>query len=274
MHRVMARARGGAEQAIEQGRPMRRQLVELQVRSAGLGDDRHQPRAGRRLEHQVSRADLRRRDGEGRERRRRGELVQRDLLLAAAGVGQGEVGDASQQRRDLGRRVFQTADLRAEAAQLKHERGFHRVVGVAPRPGPIGVRAAERSGHHPRHQLSVQGARAVQVGDEGSRGGQGVGGLVRALLEAEEGKKGVHGKLPFARGGGRLPPVPPGSRSPFPASLLSAQATGFPARPQSVTKDGGAPKVRGSTRFSCACADLPHRSLNESTNSRTQIGRV
>jgi len=101
-------------------------------------------------------------------------------------------------------------------------------------------------------------------------------GFESVKIEApeEDVYKRQHGKLPFARGGGRLPPVPPGSRSPFPASLLSAQATGFPARPQSVTKDGGAPKVRGSTRFSCACADLPHRSLNESTNSRTQIGRV
>jgi len=54
-------------------------------------------------------------------------------------VGQGQIGDAGKQRRDLGRRVFKPADLGAKPAQLQHQGDLDGVIGVSPRPGAVGV---------------------------------------------------------------------------------------------------------------------------------------
>ena len=221
----MAGARGGREQAIQQSRTVRRDLVELQRRPARFGDDRHQPGAGRRFEHLVARPDLGGQHRQGGQGRRRGELVERDLLLAAAGVGQGQVGDAGQQSRDLGRSVLEPANLRAEPTQLQDQGRLDGVVGVAPRPGALGVRAPEGDGHGAGHQLAIQRPRPIEVRGERPGGGQRVGGLVLGgawgLKGAEEGECRVHGgDLPITRGGGLLPPVPSGSPSPLPSPLL------------------------------------------------------
>lgn len=71
MHRVVPRRRGVREQPFEQGRAMRRELVERQVRAAGFCDDRHQSGARRGLEHAVARPHLGGGHGHRRERRRR-----------------------------------------------------------------------------------------------------------------------------------------------------------------------------------------------------------
>ena len=70
-------------------------------------------------------------------------------------------------------------------------------------------------------------------------------GFESVKIEApeEDVYKRQHGKLPFARGGGRLPPVPPGSRSPFPASLLS------PGRPVPHADRDHQPKMVARRRF-------------------------
>ena len=146
---LQVRARHGAVREAAGNRPSSRAArcgassLSCQARPAGLGEDRQQAGAGRRLQHLVARPDLGGQHGQGAPARRRGELVERDLLLAAAGVGQAEVGEAGQQGRDLGRRVLQPADLRAEPAQLQHQGRLDGVIGVAPRPGALGVRAAE-----------------------------------------------------------------------------------------------------------------------------------
>ncbi len=127
---------------------------------------------------------------------------------------QAERRQVGEQGDDFGGRVLQPTDLRREAPQLQHQRRLDGVIGVAPKPGALGVRGAEGGDQHPRHQLAIQGPRAVQMRGEGPGGGQDIGGfLVGGVAgRGEQGQKRVHvGGVPITRRGGLLPPDPTGS---------------------------------------------------------------
>ena len=192
--RVLLAAGREGEEAFEQSRTAGGELVEGQGAAAGLGQDGQEAAAGRGLQHLVARADLGGEHGQGAELGRGGELVQRHLLLAAAGVGEAELGEVGQEGDDLGRRVLQASDLGREAADLQHQGRLDGVIGVAPEPGALRIRGAERHGHDVGHQLSVERTGPIELGRQGAGGGQEVGGLVVAGVGGEQGKQGVHRK--------------------------------------------------------------------------------
>ena len=85
-----------------------------------------------------------------------GELVEEDLLFAAPRVGQPEIGKVREEGGDLGRRIFKASQLGRESPDLQDERGFDRIVGVPPEPGPVGVRPPEGRGHDAAHEPAVE----------------------------------------------------------------------------------------------------------------------
>lgn len=103
---VHARPRRRSEQAIEQLGAAIGQLVQRQNPAAGLGHDGDQARARRGLQHPVARSDLGGQHNERREFRRRGELIQCDLILAPSAMGQTQAPDRRQESGDASRRVL------------------------------------------------------------------------------------------------------------------------------------------------------------------------
>lgn len=172
---VVARRRGRGEQAGQEIRPAFAAFVQDEGPAAGLGDDRHQAGAGGGFEHAISVADLGGEERHPGELGRRGELIERDLLLASTTVGEPERSDPGQQGHDLRRGVFQPRHLRAQPADLKHRRRLDRVIGVAPGPGTLGVGGAEGGGEDRRDEASIQRARAGELGRQGPRRREGVG---------------------------------------------------------------------------------------------------
>jgi len=190
---VVPAVRGGREQAVQHRAAATGQFIEGEARATGFRQDGQQARTGGRLQHLVARPHLGGQDRQRAQVRRRGELVQRYLLLAAPGVGQAEVSEVGQEGDDLGRCVLQPGDLRGQAAQLKDHGRFDGVIGVPPDPGAVGVRSPEGGGHDAGHQPPVQRPRAVEMRREGPGGGEQVGGAVGRRGGGEQGQKGVHG---------------------------------------------------------------------------------
>ncbi len=234
------------EEPVQQPRAAGGQFVEGQGAAAGLGQDGQEAAAGRRLQHLVARAHLGGEHGQGAELGRGGELVQRDLLLAASGVGQAELSQIGQKRDDLSGRVLQASDLRRQAADLQHQGRLDGVVGVAPEPGALGVRGPERHGHDIGHELSVQRTRPVELGGQGAGGGQEIGRLVVAGVGGEQGKQGVHRQDPD-RPPRRAPPSSPDGLARPPPSFPSIR---LPARPRSAWRATGYNRPRPGF---CAC---------------------
>ena len=196
MGRVVLDAGREGEEALEQGGAGGGPLIEGQGAATGLRQDGQEARSGRRLQHLISRPHLGGQHRQGAQLRRGRELVHRHLLLGAARVGQAQRREVGQQRDDVGGRVLQPADLGRETAQLQHQGRLDGVVGVAPQPGALGVGGAEGRRHHPRHQLPVERARAVEMRGQRTGGGQQVGGLLVGGVAGggEQGQKGVHGR--------------------------------------------------------------------------------
>ena len=154
----MPAALGCGEQAVQQRRAAGRLLVQCHGGPACLRHDGEEAGPGGGFEHAVARPHLRGGHRDGGELRRRGELVQRHLLLAAARLRRRERGQAGEQRRDLRGCVLETADLRGQATDLKHHRRLDRVVGVLPRPRAFRVRRAEGHRHRGADEAPVERA--------------------------------------------------------------------------------------------------------------------
>ena len=94
LSRVVACRRDSGKQLPEQSRAGLRQLVQGQSAARELGEDGEQARAGRRLEHEIGRADRSSAGGDKPERDRRRELLQRLALFGTSRV-------CRKKRRDL-----------------------------------------------------------------------------------------------------------------------------------------------------------------------------
>ena len=175
---VMGAASSQGKQPLQDRAALIGDLVQGHASAAGLGQHGQKAGAGGRLQDLVARPDLGCQHRQGAQLRRRRELVQRDLLFTAPRVGEAQVGEIGQQGADLGRRIFQPADLRRQATQLQNQSRLDGVIGVAPDPRAFGVGAAEGHGHGVGHQPAVERPRAVQLGGQGPGGGQNIGGLV------------------------------------------------------------------------------------------------
>ena len=88
MAAIVPPARGLGEQPVEERSAGWRKLVQRQARPARFGHHGHQSGPRRRLEDTVLRSNLRGQRRESGELGRGGELVERDLFLAAPAVGQ------------------------------------------------------------------------------------------------------------------------------------------------------------------------------------------
>ena len=188
MTTVVASTCRAGEKAVEERGARRRDLVQREPRSTSLGDHGQKTRSRRGFKDEIAWSDLGGENRQGGEFRRGRELVERDLFLAAPAVGQAERGDAGEQGRDPGRRIFQPRDLGSEAANLEHGRGFDRVIGVTPGPAALGIGRPEGGGHDLGHQTTVERSRSCELDGERPRGGQDVGGRIAGCKIGEQGE--------------------------------------------------------------------------------------
>ena len=82
--RVVARARGGGEDAVEERGAVLGQLIEVDGCAAGLGHDGEEAGSGRGLEYDIAGPQFGGGYGENGDLGRSGELVQLHLFFAAA----------------------------------------------------------------------------------------------------------------------------------------------------------------------------------------------
>ncbi len=122
------------KQSVQKVGPRRRQFVEVQPGARQFGYDCQHACAGRRFQHRVARSDLSRQDRQRRDLGRRRELVERDLFLAARGVGKAQARECRHRRNGFERRILQAGDLIGHFAKVKDLGGFLSVIGVFPRP--------------------------------------------------------------------------------------------------------------------------------------------
>jgi hypothetical protein len=212
---VEARTPAAGKQPVQQPRPRGRKLVQGQFRTTGLCHHRHQPRTGGRLQHPVPGPDLSGQHCHGGPLGWGGELVQRHLGFAAAGVGEAQGRDTRQKGRNLGGGIFEPRHLGRQAADLEHGGRLYRLIGVSPAPAALCIRSAEGAGHELGHETAVQGTRACQMDRQTAAGGQDVGGPVGGSGRGEKREAGsqCHGKGSVAGSGG-TPPSPPQAPGP------------------------------------------------------------
>ena len=175
------------KEPCQESRPSRSQFVEVKVDLGRLAQcavrhDREEPGAGGRLQHPVAWADrgrLRRHVGQ---RQGRGELLQANLLLRAAGVGRFERRQALEHVEHGGGASRSGAGLaphgHAVASDEQHHGRLGGVVGVLPHPGAFGVAASERGGHGIAQDVRGEAAAPGQADQEVVRGHQQTGRLV------------------------------------------------------------------------------------------------
>ena len=239
---VVAGERRVGEQAGEQPGPGFGDLVEMEGAGTVLAEraarhDRQHPGAGRGFEHGVVGADSGGAQGGVGERKRRGELLEAELVLRPAGVRGLEGGEVPQHVEHGGvaflARARRAAHRPGIALEEEDDRGLGGFVGVLPRPGAGGVGAAEGPGHRRAQRLAVKGTALEEAGEKEETRfmesiGAGAGGAGR------RGRRGGIGE----RRGGRAGTV----------GLNGVEHRGAPER-EAENRDGG--------RAECARAPPP-----------------
>ena len=150
--------RGVAEQAAEQPGARLGDLVQGEPRFGELGEDRQQPRAGGRFQHEVGRSQRSRLGGDEAERDRRRELLEALGFLGAPRLRRQPLGEAGEHLEHRRGRTRAGAHRAAEFAQEQHLRGFERLVGVLPHPGAFRVGGAEGGLHRGAQGAAVERA--------------------------------------------------------------------------------------------------------------------
>ena len=123
------------------------QLIEHQATAHDLGEDREKPGPGRRLEDQVARRDLRRRESREPHGQRRRELLEALHLFRAAGMRGQEVCDLGEDRQQGRRRAGPGEQRTAELPQEEDQRHLACLIGELPVPGTIGIGTAKGAFH-------------------------------------------------------------------------------------------------------------------------------
>ena len=213
---------GVGEAVAEQSGAGTGQLVQVQAAAGRLVDAQRGERgehagAGRRLQHGVAGAD-----GGGGARgpghlQRGGELLQADLLVAAAGLGRLERGDGVEQGQHRVRALGPAQQRAAVADEQEHDGGLGRLVGVLPLPGALGVGGAERLGQRLAQACAVDLLAGLERGQQAHAGpeqaqgrvggapgrGTAPGCLRRSGSGAEQVRGGLGGGLVHAQGSSR-----------------------------------------------------------------------
>ena len=181
---VVAGDRRGREQSLQDPGADGGDLVQMQAafglgpQGAGGHDGEHAGPGGG-FEHGIAGADGGGLEGGVGERQRGGELLQRDLLFGAPGLGGLERRQGLEHgEHGLGRSGL-AAHGAAPAAEEQRHGGLGRLVGVLPHPGAPGVARPEGARHGLPQDRGVEGAPRLQMGQQGRRRGE-QGGRLRA----------------------------------------------------------------------------------------------
>ena len=191
---VVAGDRNLAEQAAEEAGAGLGDLVQGNWHLGKLGEDRQQPGAGRRFEHEVGGGQRCRLGGDKAERDRRRELLQLLGFLGAARLRREPPGEAGQHLDHCGRGAGARTHGGAEFAQEHDLRRFERFIGVLPHPGAIGIAGVERSLHRRAHRPAVDRAALPQELRQQRSGMNEARNLVGRGLRQEQGERGRGGR--------------------------------------------------------------------------------
>ena len=184
---VVAGDLGAGEAVAENPGAGAGQLVQVEAAAGLLVDAQRGQRgqhagAGRRLEHGVAGADAGGdADGPGH-LQRRGELLQADLLVAAAGLRGLERGDCVEQGQHRVGVCGLPQQGAAVADEQEHDGGLGRFVRVLPLPGALGVGGAEGLGQRVAQQPAVDPLAGLEGGQQLHGGLEQAQGRVRGGL--------------------------------------------------------------------------------------------
>ena len=185
--------RNVAEQPAEQSGAGLGDLVQGKPGFGELGEDRQQPGAGRRFEHEVGRGQRRRLGSDKAECDRRRELLEVFGFLRAAGLRREPFGETGQHFEHCRWRTRARAHRAAEFAQEQDLGRFERLVGVLPYPRPFGVGAAEGGLHRGTQRAAIERPALSQELREQRRGMKKPRDLVGRGLRQEQRKRGRGG---------------------------------------------------------------------------------
>ncbi len=164
------------------------QLVQDEIGTGDLREDREQACSGRGLQHQVGGRERCGSQGRETKRVRRRELLKGLGLLGPARVGRQQPCDLGQRGEPCSRRCGFAEKRLSVFAQEQHGRRLAGVVGRLPVPGTTGVGGAEGLFHGRAEDRGVDRTAVFEMRKEMAGGGEDCGGRRRVGRERERGR--------------------------------------------------------------------------------------